>query len=97
MFPSFLRMRGTTHEHKIFYESIVHVFLVPKPDKGAYVGITVDPPLRQGTTRHSTVVFQIPQEQVTEMELNLDCGDARERLQGFLKVRYWGRVADDPA
>jgi structure-specific recognition protein 1 len=32
LFPTFLRMRGKTYDYKVLYDTIMRMFLVPRPD-----------------------------------------------------------------
>jgi structure-specific recognition protein 1 len=72
IFPSFLRMHGKTHDYKILFNSIVHLFELPKPDdRHICFMISLDPPLRQGSTPHHHLVLQFVKKDDIEVDLNL--------------------------
>jgi structure-specific recognition protein 1 len=72
MHPSFLRLRGKTHDYKVMYSSIKYLFLLPKPDELHWLFvIALDPPIRQGQTRYPHLVFQFEREEEVDLSLNL--------------------------
>jgi structure-specific recognition protein 1 len=85
LFPTFVKLHGKTFDFKILHSSISRLFLLPKPDSQHYFvvvfcflqlfifeKISVDPPVRQGQTKHPHIVFQFPKEETITVTLNLD-------------------------
>jgi len=72
MFPSFMKFHGKTFDYKIKFSNIVRLFQLPKPD-GRYqmFVVSLEPPIRQGHTVYPHIVMQIPEQDETEIKLNL--------------------------
>ncbi|KAI8912775.1 structure-specific recognition protein-domain-containing protein, partial [Gorgonomyces haynaldii] len=91
MHPSFLRLRGKSHDYKILYTSIKKLFLLPKPDDMHFLFVVgLDPPLRQGQTRYPHMVFQFEREAETELALTLSEEQLEEKYKGVLQKNYDG-------
>ena len=94
----FFRLRGKSNDYRIYYNTIMHLFLLPKPDDmhWSFV-ISLNPPLRQGNTRYPFLVFQFDREDEVEATLNI----SEEKLaasNGRLEKEYDGptyRVVSD--
>ncbi|GAM21937.1 hypothetical protein SAMD00019534_051120 [Acytostelium subglobosum LB1] len=72
MYPNFLRLHGKTHDYKISYDIISKLFQLPSQDQNnMFFVISLDPPVRQGNTKYSHLVIQIPKEKEASLELNL--------------------------
>eukprot|EP00184_Porphyridium_aerugineum_P000670 CAMPEP_0184693712 /NCGR_PEP_ID=MMETSP0313-20130426/1875_1 /TAXON_ID=2792 /ORGANISM="Porphyridium aerugineum, Strain SAG 1380-2" /LENGTH=543 /DNA_ID=CAMNT_0027151857 /DNA_START=85 /DNA_END=1716 /DNA_ORIENTATION=- len=80
MFPNHLKLHGKSVDYKILYSSVARLFLLPKPDDVhvAFV-LSLDPPIRQGNTHYHHLVFQMQNDQQTEVTLNLSEKDRKEK------------------
>ncbi|KXS14730.1 SSrecog-domain-containing protein [Gonapodya prolifera JEL478] len=68
--PTFFRLRGRTHDYRVDYTRVQHLFLLPKPDDGSYFFVVhVHPPLRQGNTPYRFLVFQFGEAEEVEVEM----------------------------
>jgi structure-specific recognition protein 1 len=88
----FFRLRGKSHDYKIFYHSITKMCMVPKPDDlhwNFVVGI--HPPLRQGQTRYPFLVFQIEREEDMDVKVNLS-EENKEKFGDRLQEEYDGAL-----
>ena len=83
---SYLKMLGQAQDFKIKYKlvfdtwhllncdcsSILHLFILPKPNPPTtVVVVTLDPPIRKGQTFYNHVLFQFETEMEMSLELNL--------------------------
>lgn len=95
MFDEFMRMHGKTYDYKIMYQSIKHLFLVPKPDDvhNLFV-IGLDPPVRQGQTRYPYLVLQFLRDEELDVTLNLDKDELESRFNGKLKKTYDAEISN---
>ncbi|ORX46533.1 SSrecog-domain-containing protein [Hesseltinella vesiculosa] len=88
MYQDFLRLRGKTYDYKILYSSITRFFLLLKPDElHVLFVIALDPPLRQGQTKHPFLVLQFVREDEIDVELNLDA-KLDEKYENKLQRHY---------
>jgi structure-specific recognition protein 1 len=84
-YPTFLRLRGKTHDYKINYVSVIKLFLLPKPDEMHMMFVVgLDPPIRQGQTRYPFLVFQFARDEEIDITLQID--------EELLKTKYEGRL-----
>jgi len=84
-YPTFLRLRGKTHDYKINYVSVIKLFLLPKPDEMHMMFVVgLDPPIRQGQTRYPFLVFQFARDEEIDTTLQID--------EELLKTKYEGRL-----
>ena len=75
----FFTFRGKTYDYKIPYNTIRHLFLLPKPDDVHLLFIVVlDPPIRQGQTSYPFLVFQFPRDEELQLDLSLDEEELKE-------------------
>lgn len=69
----FLVLRGKSRDHKVVFNAITKMFLLPNPNEVMYnLVIGLNPPLRQGQTKYPYLVFQFPKEEVVELTLVLE-------------------------
>eukprot|EP00899_Mesostigma_viride_P010265 jgi/Mesvir1/1923/Mv22952-RA.1 len=69
---SFLQLTGQNNDFKIQYASILRLFLLPKPNlPHTLVVASLDPPIRKGQTLYPHLLFQFPNEEETEVSLNM--------------------------
>ena len=72
MHADFFRLRGKSNDYKVLYTSINKMFLVPKPDDMHYnFVVSLQPPIRQGQTKYSYLVFQFDKEAELDISLNI--------------------------
>lgn len=89
MYPTSLRLRGKTYDHKIQYKQVERIFSLPKPDDIHHLMvIQVNPPLRQGQTPYPFLVLQFAKDEELEVEINADEEEFKEKYEGRLKKRY---------
>eukprot|EP00210_Caulerpa_lentillifera_P005835 g5579.t1 len=69
---SYLKMLGQAHDFKIYYSSILKLFILPKPNPPTTTVVTaLDPPIRKGQTFYNHVLFQFDSESKMSMELSI--------------------------
>ncbi|ODV94449.1 hypothetical protein PACTADRAFT_51288 [Pachysolen tannophilus NRRL Y-2460] len=89
MYPDSLRLRGRTYDYKLQYKQIERIFSLPKPDDIHHLLILqIDPPLRQGQTRYPFLVMQFLKDEETEVELNLEDDEFKEKYADKLQKSY---------
>jgi structure-specific recognition protein 1 len=89
----FFRLRGKSHDYKIFYQSITRLCLVPKPDDMHWNFVVgIHPPLRQGQTRYPFLVFQIERDEDVELKVNLS-DENKVKFEGKLQEEYDGAMS----
>lgn len=89
LYPSYLRLRGKTYDHKIQYRQVERIFSLPKPDDIHHLMVIhVNPPLRQGQTPYPYLVLQFAKDEELEVEINLSEEEFKEKYEGRLKKRY---------
>ena len=84
MFSDCLRLHGKSYDYKIDYSAIKRLFLLPKTDDAHLLLVmAVDPPLRQGQTRHGYLIMQFPKEErIESLALqNIDMAKYEGKLQ----------------
>ncbi|KAF8319072.1 FACT complex subunit POB-3-like protein [Clavulina sp. PMI_390] len=89
MYKEFLQLRGKMYDYRITYPSITKLFILPKPDEVhlAFV-VGLDPPIRQGQTRHPYIVMQTSQEEELELELSLEEDEIQKEYGDKLTKKY---------
>jgi len=77
----FMRLHGKTNDYKILYTNVSGLYLVPKQD-GHHMSlvISLEHPLRQGATSYPHLVFQLPRDQPTDVEVQLSEGEIASRF-----------------
>ncbi|ADM11860.1 nucleosome-binding factor SPN subunit POB3 [Encephalitozoon intestinalis ATCC 50506] len=58
-FRDYLRLVGSSYDHKIYYKSIKQLYVLEKGyirDEDKYAVVCVDPPIRQGQTKYDCIV-----------------------------------------
>ncbi|EGD83446.1 hypothetical protein PTSG_04053 [Salpingoeca rosetta] len=81
LYPSFMQLRGSTYDHRLFYDYISHIYLLPRPDDGEYIVLAVDPPLRHGQTRYPHVLLQFTREhEGADVVVNVTSDEVRSSL-----------------
>jgi len=67
-----MKFHGKTFDYKIKFSNIVRLFQLPKPD-GRYqmFVVSLEPPIRQGHAIYPHIVMQIPEQDETEIKLNI--------------------------
>ncbi|GME67944.1 unnamed protein product [[Candida] boidinii] len=89
MYESFLRLRGKTYDYKIQYKQIQRIFSIPKSDQIHHLIILqIDPPLRQGQTRHTFLTLQFDGQEEIEVELNIDDEEYEKKYKDKLNKTY---------
>ncbi|ODQ51395.1 SSrecog-domain-containing protein [Saitoella complicata NRRL Y-17804] len=89
LYPSSLRLRGKTYDYTLPYTSISRLFLLPKPDLQHILFVVgLEPPLRQGQTRYPFLVAQVPGEEESEVELNLEDDVFEREYKDKLQKKY---------
>ncbi|CAM9010555.1 unnamed protein product [Wickerhamomyces anomalus] len=89
LYPSYLRLRGKTYDHKIQYRQVERIFSLPKPDDIHHLMVIhVNPPLRQGQTPYPYLVLQFAKDEELEVEINVSEEEFKEKYEGRLKKRY---------
>lgn len=89
LYPSYLRLRGKTYDHKIQYRQVERIFSLPKPDDILHLMVIhVNPPLRQGQTPYPYLVLQFAKDEELEVEINVSEEEFKEKYEGRLKKRY---------
>ncbi|EFO84948.1 hypothetical protein CRE_03995 [Caenorhabditis remanei] len=72
VYPTSIALHGKTYDYKIPVKSINRLFLVPHKDgRHVYFVLSLNPPIRQGQTRYSYLVFEFVKEDDQEMEITL--------------------------
>lgn len=65
---SLVRLRGRSHDHRLNYQNILKLIIVPKADDyHVLVIIQVDPPIRHGQTRYPFILFSLPKNEAIEV------------------------------
>uniref|UniRef100_A0AC34RQ57 FACT complex subunit SSRP1 n=1 Tax=Panagrolaimus sp. JU765 TaxID=591449 RepID=A0AC34RQ57_9BILA len=85
VFPTFLSFHGKSYDYKILNKSVTRLFLLPhKDNRRMYFVMHINPPIRQGQTRYSYIVFEFVKDEKAEIELNL--------TEEQLKTQYKNRI-----
>lgn len=89
MYPTSLRLRGKTYDHKIQYRQIERIFSLPKPDNIHHLMVVqINPPLRQGQTPYPYLVLQVSKDEELELEINLSDEVFESKYKGRLNKKY---------
>lgn len=83
LYSNFVRLHGSTFAHKIKYDSIASLFLLPNAkDRVKFLVIGLLVPLRQGQTQYQFLVFHISNDVDGGCEVNLPEAElARRKLK----------------
>ncbi|KAJ1568327.1 FACT complex subunit, partial [Nowakowskiella sp. JEL0078] len=88
IYPSYMRMVGTSHDITIQFKNIKSLFLLPRPDLIYYtIVVSLQPPLRQGNTKYPFLVFHFEE---AEHSLTLDEKLINQKCPGKLQAAYDG-------
>eukprot|EP00753_Platysulcus_tardus_P020941 PLAT848.1.p1 GENE.PLAT848.1~~PLAT848.1.p1 ORF type:complete len:602 (+),score=349.19 PLAT848.1:35-1807(+) len=89
---SMFKMHGKTYTHTIAYKRISRLFLLPRAS-GAHTAlvISLDDSIRQGGTSHSSLVLQMPNDDI-ELELALSSEQVEEHYKGKLLPHMAGKL-----
>lgn len=92
LYSTYAKLEGA-NDFKINYESILRLFLLPKPGGNqTLVVLALDPPIRKGQTRYHHVVLQMPTDDQYDVKPNVP-----EEMKGkFEKLEdsYSGPIAE---
>ncbi|EGT44584.1 hypothetical protein CAEBREN_28220 [Caenorhabditis brenneri] len=70
VYPTSIALHGKTYDYKIPVKTINRLFLVPHKDgRHVYFVLSLNPPIRQGQTRYSYLVFEFLKEDEQDLEL----------------------------
>lgn len=93
MFPNHINVRGKSNDFKILYASITRLFLLPKPDDVIVSFVmSLDPPIRQGSTMYPHIVFNFDTAAMSEVELAIEPDDLEKKYNGKLQRRERGEI-----
>lgn len=68
-----IRLIGKSTDYRVPFTSIHRIFAIPKiDDMHVQLILGLDPPIRQGATRYPFLVAQMPQDEHTDAELNIE-------------------------
>ena len=68
-----VRLLGKSTDYRVPFTSIHRIFAIPKmDDMHVQLILGLDPPIRQGATRYPFLVAQLPQDEHTDAELNVE-------------------------
>ncbi|KAH3674615.1 hypothetical protein WICMUC_003161 [Wickerhamomyces mucosus] len=89
LYPTSLRLRGKTYDHKIQYQQIERIFSLPKPDDMHHLMVLqINPPLRQGQTPYQFLVLQLTKDEELEIEINLTEEQFENQYKDKLRRKY---------
>lgn len=72
VYPTSIALHGKTYDYKITTKSINRLFLVPHRDgRHVYFVLSLNPPIRQGQTRYSYLVFEFIKDDERDFEIAL--------------------------
>lgn len=91
MFPNHIKMHGKSNDFKILYSSVTRLFLLPKPDDllVSFV-MSLDPPIRQGSTMYPHIVFNFQTDSFVDVALAIEPEDLEKKYKGKLKQKESG-------
>lgn len=93
MFPNHIKLHGKSLDFKILYSSITRLFLLPKPnDTLVSFVMSLDPPIRQGSTMYPHIVFNFNASERVEKTLALDEEELQKKYSGKLTKKQSGEV-----
>uniref|UniRef100_A0A914YK65 FACT complex subunit SSRP1 n=1 Tax=Panagrolaimus superbus TaxID=310955 RepID=A0A914YK65_9BILA len=85
IFPTFLSFHGKTYDYKIPASSVNRLFMLNHKDgRRLFFVMHINPPIRQGQTRYSFIVFEFNKDELAELELSL--------TDEQLKDTYGGKI-----
>ncbi|KAJ1569354.1 FACT complex subunit, partial [Nowakowskiella sp. JEL0078] len=88
IYPTHMRMVGTSHDITIQFKNIKSLFLLPRPDLIYHtLVVSLQPPLRQGNTKYPFLVFHFEE---AEHSLTIEEKLINEKCPGKLQVAYDG-------
>lgn len=84
-YPTFFQLHGKTYNYNIPYNTIIRLFLLPNPD-GIHMFIVkyLEPPIRQGQTRHNFVIQNYTKEDMCGITLTIPDEDLATKFNGRL-------------
>eukprot|EP00033_Pygsuia_biforma_P002819 GCRY01003113.1.p1 GENE.GCRY01003113.1~~GCRY01003113.1.p1 ORF type:complete len:518 (+),score=117.36 GCRY01003113.1:130-1683(+) len=86
LFPLFMNLHGKTYSFKIFYKSVVRLFILPRPDeRHVHVVVSLDPPIRQGQTSYNHLVLMFPKDDELDVDLTLSEEKIKENYPALTK------------
>ncbi|PIC50080.1 hypothetical protein B9Z55_001126 [Caenorhabditis nigoni] len=95
VYPTSIALHGKTYDYKIPVKTITRLFLVPHKDgRHVYFVLALNPPIRQGQTRYTYLVFEFVKDDDQEMEIALT-DDLKEKYGGQLKSEMDGPLYEN--
>lgn len=93
MFPNHIKLHGKSTDFKILYSSITRLFLLPKPDDVLVSFVmSLDPPIRQGSTMYPHIVFNFNSDVKVDVDLAIEEEDLKTRYKGKLQKTESGEI-----
>lgn len=84
--PGFFRLRGKSHDYKIFCSAINGIYSLPKPDEvHHFFVISLSQPLLHGQTRYPYLVFHL--EADNEVEITVDPQESSDKNECTEKLK----------
>lgn len=72
VYPTSIALHGKTYDYKIPVKTINRLFLVPHKDgRQVYFVLSLNPPIRQGQTHYSYLIFEFGKDEEEDLELSL--------------------------
>lgn len=72
MYTSSFKLLGQAQDFRVQYDSIIRIFLLPKPNSATtVVAISLDPPIRRGQTQYPHILCQFQSDEDTTIELDI--------------------------
>ena len=97
---NYLKIHGISFNYQIFNKNILKVFLLPKIDKHNYFFVLqLRTPLTQGNTQYPFLVFQIPSDEESTIDLNISEKDdeLKNKFEGLENDSLEGKLMDSIA
>uniref|UniRef100_A0A914YK74 FACT complex subunit SSRP1 n=1 Tax=Panagrolaimus superbus TaxID=310955 RepID=A0A914YK74_9BILA len=86
IFPTFLSFHGKTYDYKIPARSVNRLFMLKHKDgRRLFFVMHINPPIRQGQTRYSFIVFEFNKDELAELELSLTDEQLKETYEGKIE------------
>jgi len=77
----FMKLHGKTYDYKVLYTNVQALYLLPKQDgHNMALSVSLEHPLRQGATSYPHIVFQLPRDQPTDVEVQLSEAECTARF-----------------
>lgn len=93
LFPSFIQLHGKTFDYKIPINTVLRLFQLPHKDgRQVFFIIAMDPPILHGQTRYNFLQLLFYKEDESEIKLDLDEKDLKEKYDGKLEKKMSGPV-----